>query len=320
MNYNNSSLGATGKRCAIVVIAIGESKIWDLCKKSVLKYCEKYNIELKILSEKNSELLAIDDNELFNMFQKNNIYHLFNKYDRILRLDWDVLITPNCPNIFEIVPEDKIGGVFEDYGTRELERRKRIEIIQNHLGNIDWKNGYLNAGIIVASKQHKEIFRLKEEDINILNKIELTNKEQSYFNYFIRKLGYEVFPLSYKFNHMSLFSESWHGYSNRLDSYFIHYAGEGIFEKKQYLKNKLQQIKMDYKILYTEKLTNYDVDLFENERIFGLLRKKIAIIDILCILKMFLKKDRIPLLQRLNVLRECLVLLKSYILYLFKLI
>jgi hypothetical protein len=69
-------------------------------------------------------------------------------------------------------------------------------------------------------------------------------KEQSYMNYLIQKLHFKIFPLSYKFNHMNHFSEAWNNYANRFDSYMIHYAGEGIFDKDLKIKNKLQQVKI----------------------------------------------------------------------------
>ena len=55
-------------------------------------------------------------------------YDLHEQYDRILHLDSDMLLSPNCPNLFDVVPYDKIGTIFEDKGTR---RPQRLQCIMN---------------------------------------------------------------------------------------------------------------------------------------------------------------------------------------------
>jgi len=243
----------------VVPIVIGESKEWEVCKPSVLKYCEKYNLHLEIITQMKYNIEPFDTYSNINLFEKNQIYELFDKYDRILRLDYDVIITPNCPNIFEIVPENKIGGIFEDEGIPESNRNERIINIQKHLGDLNWKSGYMNAGVIVASRQHKEIFNTTIEEINNVQKINgIVTPEQDYLNYMIRKLRFEIYNLSYKFNHITYFSP------NRFDSHIIHYAGSKVFDrdllmKQNENKNKItwrnltaEQMKRDYEVLYHE--------------------------------------------------------------------
>ena len=212
---------------AIVVIAIGKSKIWDICRKTVIRYCKKYNIALEIISDSKYLENPFPDSPNFNMFEKNQIYSLFEKYERILRLDWDTIITPKCPNLFEIVPEDKIGGVIEDVGTSKVSRRKMMKILQNTLGDIGWRRDYINAGVILVSKPHRDVIYTSEEEVEMLANLKMNiYNEQTYLNYKIRKSGFEIFPLKFKFNHTSLFSEPWNKCANKFDSYVIHYAGK----------------------------------------------------------------------------------------------
>jgi hypothetical protein len=49
-----------------------------------------------------------------------------------------------------------------------------------------------------------------------------------------------------KWNHMTMFSEPWNGNANRFDSYIIHYAGKGVFDKT----SRMEQIKSDKDIIY----------------------------------------------------------------------
>ncbi len=236
----------------VIVIAIGKSKEWEACKPSVLSYCKRYNLSLEVITQPKYGLEPFDKfSNTVNLFEKNQIYELFDTYDRILRLDFDLIITPKCPNLFEIVPEHKIGVVFED-----VNRDERILAIQERLGDVNWRERYINAGVVVVSKRHREVFNTTIEEINDIQKIEgIITPEQDYFNYVIRKLGFEIHELSYKFNHIRHFP------ANRFDSYIIHYAGSWVFDEDLRLKiservdNELWremttiQMKRDYKKL-----------------------------------------------------------------------
>ena len=160
-------------------------------------------------------------------------YDLFNEYDRILSLDSDIVITPQAPNIFEEVPYDSIGTVFEDQGTRAELRRETIEEAQTKLGNIGWQEGYINTGVFLTSKIHKNIFQKIDDQY-----WEGWGFDDIHLAYNINKMKYKLFELDYRFNHMTMFSESWNKSPSRFNSFFIHYAGYGIFEDKFIVKNK----------------------------------------------------------------------------------
>ena len=212
---------------AVVPIVIGNDQEWKAMKESVVHYCKRYDLALEVITQEKYRIPPFDTfSNSINLFEKNQIYELFEKYDRILRLDYDVIIAPTCPNLFDIVPEDKIGGVYEDVGIAEIDRRQRIRDIQDSLGDLQWSEGYMNAGVVVASKQHKEVFNTSIEEITRVQEIpSIVTPEQDYFNYMVRKLGCEVFELDYKFNHIRHFSP------NRFESYIIHYAGSKVFDQ-----------------------------------------------------------------------------------------
>jgi len=257
MKKNNKNI----KKNAVVVIAIGKNKMWDIAKKTVELYCKNYKLPLEIILKKKYDINGY--NNSFNFFEKNQIYDLFEKYDRILRLDWDLIITPHCPNLFDVVPEDKIGVVFEDVGSRKPDRRHRIIQIQKKLGDLGWRRGYLNSGVVVASKQHKEIFHTTLEDIELIEKCNLkVSKEQTYLNYTIRKLEFKIHNLSFKYNHTSMFSEFWNGFPDKLKSFIIHYAGD---------KNALKKMKLDYEKIFYNKFDLLDLIKLLKRRIYFIL-------------------------------------------------
>jgi len=74
------------------------------------------------------------------------------------------------------------------------------------------------------------------------------------------KLGFEVHELSYKWNHMTMFSEPWNGNADRFESYIVHYAGQGIFDaggRQQQIQNDAEKVyKSDLKFLIDSYWTN----------------------------------------------------------------
>lgn len=171
-----------------------------------------------------------------------NLYNHYKEYDRIACIDSDVLILPTCPNLFEEVPEDCIGSSFEDVGSRTRPRRESIKHIQKQFGDVGWKEGYINTGVLITSKMHKEIF-------TAINGKYYTDfgSDDVHIGYKAHKLGFKIYQLSYKFNHMTMFSESWNNNANRFDSYIIHYAGKGQFNQQ---KSRIENIRNDAEKIY----------------------------------------------------------------------
>lgn len=172
------------------------------------------------------------------------IGELLSEYDRIAHIDTDILITPNCPNIFEEVPSDCIGTIYEDKGSRASDRFHTIRTAQDSFGRIGWNSGYINTGVFVVSKIHADIFQ------------KICGRYWCGFGYDDVHLGYninmqkhKVHELHWKWNHMTMFSEPWNGCPNRFDSHMIHYAGGGVFDKSKY-PNRLAQMKADFETLY----------------------------------------------------------------------
>jgi len=205
------------------------------------RYAEKWGAEFKIL-----------DKSYGPVFQRFlSLHKLFDEYDRIFYVDADIVINKACPNIFDIVPHDTIGFVFEDKGSRLKERRVRIAYIKSvYGGNESWVSGYFNIGILVVSRIHKEIFtkingKFWGEDFEA----KTMGADQTHTGYQIMKQGHKYIDLGYKWNHMSMFSEPWNSSPSRFDSHIIHYAGKAEFPDKGN-RSKTQLMKDDIKEIY----------------------------------------------------------------------
>ena len=190
----------------------------------------------------------------FQIFKNDDKYHphykilqmydLLKEYDRIACIGTDTLIMKDCPDIFKEVPIHKVGSIYEDRGTRQQDRRARIANVQRLREDVGWAIGYINTDVLVVSKMHRDIFNLVHDDLYLslgFDCIEL--------GYQINRGGYEIHELDYKWNHMTMFSESWNNNASRFDSFIIHYAGVGNFYNINLGKTKLDFLKEDYLIL-----------------------------------------------------------------------
>ena len=200
----------------------------DITHPVIEKYAKKCGADFIVLGDKG---------EPHYHYRILQLYDLFEKYDRIISMDSDILIRDDCPDLFKIVPENMVGSVLEDKGSRMIDRRQRIQKIQMSFGNADWKTGYINTGVAVFSKEHRDIFKERKKlwfDYGY---------DDVYLGYWIHKLGFKISELPFQFNHMRCFSEDWNGNPDKFNSYIIHYAGGG-FDKSQ----QLIRIKRDYGI------------------------------------------------------------------------
>ena len=212
----------------IFIVSINRDNYLQYCLPSVELYCEKYNIDLKVVTTPKYNLPVTNEYN-YNTFEKNQIYDFIDEYDRVLRLDSDVIVTPHCPNYFTTDP-NYIYVSNEDVGSRKQQRTNEIKLIQQSLGKIkNWKNGYFNSGVILFSKQHKEIFNIKELD---LTKNLGSFKEQNVLNWKVHNLNFPIKDLGRDFNHTRIYEESWCN-SDRKKANIIHYAGsQNIKEMK----------------------------------------------------------------------------------------
>lgn len=235
-------------KLAIVTRADSCVQDWIDCTHEPMKeYADKYGADFFVFDHDPVDMNHFNKYIFWRILKVNELFD--EGYDRILHLDTDVLISRDAPNIFDIVPIDHIGLVYEDKGSRAPERRRRIIDIQSTHGNVNWTTGYLNEGVLLFSKEHRELFTPinNSEWVNTIN-----GPSQGHFGWKIHKHNMKVVDLGYKFNHMSMFSESWNGSPSRHKSFFIHYAGGGNFPDKGN-RSRIQVANDDKKLLYSKK-------------------------------------------------------------------
>ena len=194
----------------------------------IKKYADKCNAEFLILKY---------HNKLHPHYRILQLFEILDNFDRVLVLDSDMLVLKSCENLFNIVPTDKIGVMFEDVGSRRDDRRNRMKKIQSEREDVSWTEGYINTGCFLVSNCHKELFK---DTTNLWMNLGYDDVE---LGYRIHKMKFEIYELPYVYNFMSMFTEPWAQF-RKSDAKILHYAGNGFSRVP-----KLTQIKQDYLIL-----------------------------------------------------------------------
>lgn len=121
-------------------------------------------------------------------FERNQVWRLFEyeKYDRIILLDADTLIRQDAISLFDLVPAGKIGAFDEGAGS-PIHEQWMEEIFQLTGRPRAWKwNGlYLNGGVLVVDRIHRDLFKNKPVD----QQAHLRGGATGYLNWYLQING-----------------------------------------------------------------------------------------------------------------------------------
>lgn len=95
-------------------------------------------------------------------WEKLNIDKHAAAYERVVYLDRDVVVRADCPNLFECVPVEAIGGVSSEQEGHSLLHHivPKVQPLCNILGvRLDVTREYLNSGVLVfGPHRHQQVF------------------------------------------------------------------------------------------------------------------------------------------------------------------
>jgi len=236
------------KKLAIATITIGD-KFWKMASYThpfIKDYAEKCGADFVVLDQR-----KMYDRCGLATYERFQLFELFEKYDRIAFIDTDILVAPDSPSVFELTPLGKIGASSEEIYSQSGRDK---EVTQEVLGEVDWKNVYFNAGMLVLDKLHRELLNpeapgltewargdFRSQHRNLLN-------DQPYINHRSNLLGFEVHDLGHRFNHTRAIQDT----STRFNSYFIHYSGPSGHR----YGDRIEQIRKDANVLKSSFRTN----------------------------------------------------------------
>ena len=152
---------------------------------------------------------------------------LLERYERVLYLDGDILVTPGAPDIFDECPRGDATYMFEE--SQLVERDQAIEVLTDLLGEVPgWprigsRRAYYNSGVMLFGRGGSFFDHLQQEEFLSALEVDLF-ADQTYFNVLIARHSLTIEPLAPPWNWMNLSGPR----RARRSAYFIHYAGQGF--------------------------------------------------------------------------------------------
>lgn len=191
-----------------IIVSDLQKEISKLTLPLIQRYSKKVGTDLEIIKELNDEYLTQD-------WHKYKISEYLKTYKRVLFISIDTIIREDSPNLFDIIPENKLSAFNEGRYMARLPYVEQASKFYN-ISFRDRSTSYYNTNILMASRMHRDLFILPKDFIYI-------DDVDPYFNLILKANKIEVYNLDWKFNRME-FLDKYVGIS-RLDSYFINYKG-----------------------------------------------------------------------------------------------
>lgn len=227
-----------------------KSQLYDFCVDSVARYCKKYNIDhivqktpiLRIapdpFSSNRSKEATSKHGGFLPIYEKENAFDYFDRYDQIAIVDADIYIRENAPNLFDELGDHDFAAVCE----REMPLTNQyIAKIENYsrmqystLKDVDWKWNkfgaeFFNMGLMVLNTSFKTYLK-NQTSKQFLDRWEFKrfidglgawkwSTDQTLLNWWIKKEKMNVKHLPWQYNalYKGVFDEK------IPDSYFVHF-------------------------------------------------------------------------------------------------
>jgi lipopolysaccharide biosynthesis glycosyltransferase len=228
---------------AVVTASVGQafSEMGRITQPLMKGYANRCSADFVVISEP----LMATRNGLPARYEKFQLFDLLNRYERVLFLDNDILVTPDAPDVFELVAPDRFAASSElGFSRVALD----LELTQKVLGELDWREPYFNTGVMVASKRHRELFDPSRAELHQWNafsgsdsRYHPAGEDQAFLNYLVNALNVPFLDLGFRFNHTRVRTDT----HRRFHSHFIHYAGPSGFR----YGTRLEQMRKDAHLL-----------------------------------------------------------------------
>jgi len=165
--------------------------------------------------------------------EKYQIGPILDRYERVLYADADILLTPNCPDFCTIVPAEKLGVVEDPAGELAWKRDEEMAKMQERFGPLEADAlPYFNAGLLMLSKAHRELFRFDPKRLQAGRW-----PEQTALNYYSAKWKLPCQYMDARANYLPGHA-GWGEQQNRLAAWAVHYAGP---EAKPFMQQDLYE-------------------------------------------------------------------------------
>ena len=199
-------------KCAVVTVCIGDyaKQMARITHPRLGTYAARMEADFVVLRSAHP---------LGPFYSRYQVRDLLQQYNRVLYIDTDVIVTADCPNLFELVPVDMFGAYNEG---QDQPREANIRKVQEVCGDIGWHDSYINSGVMMISREHRDVFDL---DRGSYQGDEYY--EQTQTNYNLHALKIPLFDFGRHFNYFaaSVSNGKLRISPTRFKAFMVHYAG-----------------------------------------------------------------------------------------------
>lgn len=209
---------------ALVTLAIGKPAYAARTLPLLARWARREHWDLVVLEEQKLRFNPNWPRRRFGLhIEKYQLFEYLGRYDRVIYADADILVHPDAPNLFSLVPEEAVGGVWDDTGPDFWKREEALARVAAHhgAGPLPERTGprFLNAGLLVLSRAHRELWRFDRQAF-----VRGRWPDQTLFNYRLLRTETPIFPLPETCNLMPLHAEDWTQAERRRQGPLVHYA------------------------------------------------------------------------------------------------
>ena len=227
-----------------------KSNLYETCIESARKYCEKYGIDHivqtkpilrirpDIFTSNRSEESYMKYGGYLPIYEKENAFKYFDRYDQIAIIDADIFIKESAPNLFEDLGDHDFGAVCEREAPIQKWYKDKItnysRMQYSSLTDVDWKwntsgGEFFNMGLMVMNKSFTKYLKGQSPQ-QFLKRYEFQrfvdglgswkwSTDQTLLNWWIKKEKMNVKHLDWKFNALYTAVDE-----NKItDAHFIHF-------------------------------------------------------------------------------------------------
>jgi hypothetical protein len=198
-------------RLALVTIAIGSryAEIAAITHPSLAAYAARIGADFRVITD-------ADGLPSPHFAKFRGLYDLLAEYDRVIYADTDIIVRPDCPNLFEMVPDSCVGAYNEAW-VRDLTGAYEPWMV-------GWRGAYHNTGVMVMASSHRVLFEPFLGDAQFAPPKGTPEwYDQDLINYRLMVNCVPSFSLPLRYNRMGCM-DPFLG-DHRLSSFIIHYAG-----------------------------------------------------------------------------------------------
>jgi hypothetical protein len=208
---------------ALITLAIGMPQAARTAQRIFAAYADRHGLAFEVITAPRYRIRPnlIRKRLVWYHIEKFQLFDAFDRYRRILFLDSDILIAPDCPNLLELVPAGELGCVFDDRGADAWKREAELRRLERRLGALPaGPRRYFNSGVMVLDGTHKALFEMDRKAF-----IRGRWPEQTLLNYRVLAGQYRVHELPSRYNFLADGSNGWEQAENRRKAGLVHYAG-----------------------------------------------------------------------------------------------